>query len=452
MERNGLDEAGLFGAIEEQLRSKFGGKGERVVQDNLRIVRRGFDQIVEITDKPAVSSQLVARKAPGLPVMLKALPEGDGGITDVHRFWEQTGVFYATGRGSDNPVDPQAALALMPASSGVYRDMTQIRFDYPKYLAENCTACGNCFTACPDSAIPGLVNRVSDVFAMAIARVERGMPTQHLRREVRNVERRLRDLIDAAGEAGDMRALMDQAVLETLAAYAGEPEQKAALEKEMGLLMEALGDYQFSITKPYWTNREKKQKGSGGLFSITVNPYTCKGCMECIEVCGDGALVAEPQTPESILQLQARWDTWLELPTTDPEFIRIDDLDGKVGALETLLLDKTNYQSMVSGDGSCMGCGEKTVIHLFTATVSALMQPRVKAHLAELDDLINRLETHIRLKLAAGMDLSNSAAIARALDSHKDADLTLSDLSAELDPRSPTGGPGLAALGDGIAR
>jgi pyruvate-ferredoxin/flavodoxin oxidoreductase len=297
MERAGLTEAGLFAAIGEQLRDKFGGKGERVVQDNLRIVRRGFDEIVEIKDKPAVAGQLVSRKAPGLPVMLKALPEGDGGITDVHRFWEQTGVFYATGRGSDNLVDPQMALSLMPASTGVYRDMTQIRFDYPKYIPENCTACGNCFAVCPDSAIPGLVNSVSDIFAMAIARVERGLPTQHLRRETRNVEKRLRELIEGAGEAADMRTLMDRAVLETLAAFAGDPEQRPVLEKEMGLMLAALGDYQFAVTKPYWTNREKKQKGSGGLFSITVNPYTCKGCMECIEVCGDGALVAEPQTP-----------------------------------------------------------------------------------------------------------------------------------------------------------
>ncbi|WP_120798759.1 2-oxoacid:acceptor oxidoreductase family protein [Thiocapsa rosea] len=433
MDRAGLDEVGLFAAMEEQIRQKFGAKGERVVQDNLRIVRRGFDEIVEIVDKPMISGQLLPRQEVGLPVMLKQLPEGDGGIADVHRFWEQTGAFYASGRGSDNLADPHMALSLMPASSGVYRDMTQIRFTYPKYVPENCTACGNCFAVCPDSAIPGLVNKVSDIFAAAIARVERGMPTQHLRRETRNVEKRLRTLIEAAGDAPDMRELMDRAVLETLAAYQGEPEQKAIMELEFGLMMQALGDYQFAVTKPYWNNREKKQKGSGGLFSITINPYTCKGCDECIEVCNDGALVSEPQTTQTIEEMRAKWDFWLDLPTTDPDFIRIDDLDDKIGALETLLLDKSNYQAMVSGDGSCMGCGEKTVIHLFTATVSALMQGRVKRHLAELDDLINRLETHIRLKLAAKIDLTNTAAISKAVNAHKDADLRLSDLSAELD-------------------
>ncbi|NKN34057.1 2-oxoacid:acceptor oxidoreductase family protein [Marichromatium bheemlicum] len=433
MERSGLDEAGLFAAIEEQLRAKFGAKGERVVQDNLRIVRRGFDEIVEIVDKPLVAGQLMPRQEPSLPVMLKVMPEGEGGISDVHRFWEQTGAFYASGHGDDNLADPQMALSLMPAASGVYRDMTQIRFEYPKFIPENCTACGNCITVCPDSALPGLVNSVSDIFSAAILRVERSMPTQHLRRECRNVEKRLRALININGETADLRQLIDQAILEVLAEFSGEEAQKAALEQEFGLLMQALGDYQFAVTKPYWSNREKQQKGSGGLFSITVNPYTCKGCMECIDVCNDGALVAEPQTDESIRQMQARWDMWLDLPTTDPDFIRIDDLDDKVGALETLLLDKTNYLSMVSGDGSCMGCGEKTALHLFTSTVTALMQPRVKRHLAELDDLINRLETHVRLKLAESMDLTNTAAITKALDEHKDSDLTLSGLTSELD-------------------
>jgi pyruvate-ferredoxin/flavodoxin oxidoreductase len=434
MERAGLDEAGLFQAIEDQLRAKFGEKGERVVQDNLRVVRRGFDEIVEITEKPLNAGQLIARKPTGLPIMLKQLPEGDGRVADVHRFWEQTGYFYATGRGSNNLADPYQALSLMPASTSVYRDMTQIRFEYPKFLPENCTACGACFSTCPDSAIPGLVSSISDLFATATLRVERGMPTQHLRRETRKVEKRLRDLLDGAGEGADAHHLLDQAVLETLATSELTAEQKASLETEMGLFLNALGDFQLSVTKPYWTNREKKQKGSGGLFSITVNPYTCKGCMECIEVCDDGALVAEPQTEQAIADMKAKWEIWLDLPTTNPDFIRIDDLDEKVGALETLLLDKANYQSMVSGDGACMGCGEKTVIHLFTATVTALMQPRVKRHLAEIDDLIGRLETHVRLKLAQTMDLSNTAAIGQALESHKDRDLSLADLSASLDP------------------
>ena len=428
MERANLTEQGLFDAIEVQLREKFGGKGERVVADNLRVVRRGFDECIEITDKQLGVTRQDVRGKPTLPVMLQDMPEGDGKLSDVHRFWEQTGSFYIGGKGSDNLVDPYMATSLVPAATGVFRDMTQIRFEYPKFVTENCTACGDCFTICPDSAIPGLVNKVSDIFASAINRIETtGTPTQYLRRESRNVEKKLRELIEAQGEQAVVSKLIDQAVLQVLAE--SELDDKANLEKEFGLFVQALGDFEFSVTKPYWSNREKKAKGSGGLFSITVNPYTCKGCMECVDVCSDGALVAEPQTPEAIDKMRKDWKFWMELPTTDADFIRIDDLDEKIGALETLLLDKNNYQAMVSGDGACLGCGEKTAIHLFTSTVTALMQPRVKAHIDELTDLINRMETHIRLKLAENMDLSNLAAVNQAVDEHADTDLTLSELS-----------------------
>jgi len=47
------------------------------------------------------------------------------------------------------------------------------------------------------------------------------------------------------------------------------------------------------------------------------------------------------------------------------------------GALETLLLDKHNYQQWRAGDGAVWVAGEKGAIHLFTSGPSpALMQPR----------------------------------------------------------------------------
>ena len=435
MEMSGLDENKLFATIEEQLNAKFGEKGRRVVEDNLRVVRRGFDEIHEITDKSVdISAEQQMRKDAGLPIMLKHLPQGSGGISDVHRFWEQTGSFYSTGSGDDNLADPYQALSLIPASTGIYRDMTNIRFEYPKWLAENCTACGDCYTVCPDSSIPGLVNTVAEVFNTAITNIEKdGDATVYLRRETRKVEKRLRELLNGTDETANVRSMLDQAILETVAASELEGEERSALETEFSLLMDALGTFEFCITKPYWSNKEKKAGGSGGLFSITINPYTCKGCMECIDVCEDDALHAVTQDEASITRLRNDWAFWLDLPTTSQQFSRIDDLDEKIGALETLLLDKQAYNSMVCGDGACLGCGEKTAIHLFTGTVTSLMQPRVKQQIARLDKLIEDLQQHIRLKLAEGVDLSDISAITAATGD-EEGDLTLSSLSDRVDP------------------
>ena len=440
MANAGLTEDALFTAIEAQLQSKFGGKGARVVADNLRVVRRGYTELTEITDKQVgVTRKAFVKKDAGLPIMLRQLPAPDGThlgkVADIHRFWEQTGHFYLTGKGNDNLVDPFIGASLVPAATGVFRDMTGIRFEHPEWIAENCTACGNCYVECPDSAIPGLVSSIGDVLATAINRIETsGTPTRFLRRAARSIEKKLRALVDAEG--GFVRPLIDRAMDAVLAET---PEaERSGLAAEFTQLQIHLGGFQFAATKPYWSQKEKKAKGTGGLFSITVNPYTCKGCALCVTVCEDNALKMVTQTEDSVERLRRDWNTWLELPTTPKEYSRIDSLDEKIGALETLLLDKRNYGSMNCGDGACLGCGEKTAIHLFTSTVTALMQPRVAAFVEKLDDLILRLEQHMRVKLASAVDLTDAGAVVRAVESTGLHDLTLSNLANKLNADKPS--------------
>jgi pyruvate-ferredoxin/flavodoxin oxidoreductase len=434
MVQSKLNEAQLFQAIESQLQHKFGGKGARVVQDNLRVVRRGFDQVKEIQNKQVTTNAVAQlRKSPDLPLMLKQIPAGADPTTDIHRFWEQTGNFYLTGKGNDNLADPFISMSFIPAATGVFRDMTGVRFEHPEWIPQNCTACGACYSVCPDSAIPGLVHSPISVLDTAYQQVlAAGRNPKHLARAIRTVDLRLRALL-AGAEKADVRSMIDQAIADTVPGY--RDSERLELEQEFEWLREAMGTFKLATTQPYWTLREKKQKGSGGLLSITVNPYTCKGCMECVKVCNDDALRPFPQSPESVASLRQNWNFWTALPTTAPEFIRIDDLNERIGALETLLLDKRNYLGMVGGDGACLGCGEKTVVHLFTATVEALMQPRVKAHIAKIDELIEKLDQHIRLRLAGTIDLSHGDKVEHALDQLKTSDVTLASLSEKLDER-----------------
>ncbi len=438
MEHEGLDEGHLLQAIEAQLQKKFGSKGARVVADNVRVVKRGFEELKPV---PYDSIEEVAApvngngSGPQLPVMLESVPQGQAPITDVHRFWEQTGSFYVRGQGSDNLTDPFIGLGVIPAVSALFRDMTGIRFEHPQWIPENCTACGDCYTVCPDTAIPGLVNEVGEVIDTVVKRVRnQGHEVEHLPKASRIVERHLRGLFQQAEETDSVSAMMDGAITAALDEMTGNGSsgngvERTVLERELDWFREELGDFQFALSRPYFTVPEQRQAGDGGLLSITVNPYTCKGCMECVEVCDDDALHRVTQTDDSIETLRQHWDFWLDLPTTPQKYIRVDDIDEAIGALETILLDKNNYLSLTSGDGACLGCGEKTVIHLFTATVEALMQPRVKKHTAYLHDLIERLEQHVRLQLVGGLDVSDASDIAGFTAAHQDEDLTLADLA-----------------------
>jgi pyruvate-ferredoxin/flavodoxin oxidoreductase len=435
MKQAHLSEEALFKAIEDQLQHKFGAKGARIVEGNLKVVRRGFLESTEITDKVLTEDDSPAlRKELAIPVMLKEQPASEAAATDIHRFWEQTGNFYLTGKGGDNLTDPFIGMSLIPVSTGVFRDMTTIRFNHPEWDPQKCTGCGSCWTICPDSAIPGLVNSVSEVFETAIKRVEAsGKAVRHVRKAARTIERKLRDLMNAGGEDAAVDSYLEIAVDAVRQDQTLHETERAELAKELDWFMAEIGDFKFALTKPFYSLKEKDAAGTGGLLSITIDPYACKGCQECVQVCPDDALHMTVQTPESIKTLRKDWEFWLDLPNTSEAYIRIDDLEEAIGALETLLLDKTNYKSMVGGDGACLGCGEKTVMHLFTATVEALMRPRVAKHVSKIEELIQSLEKHIRLRLAESVDVGDTSAMVSAIDALKNRDLTLSNLSGALD-------------------
>jgi pyruvate-ferredoxin/flavodoxin oxidoreductase len=436
LEKHGLSETKLLDSIKDQLQQKFGSKGARVVEDNMRVVRRGFEEVMEVTDKTIGESEDEhggESKLP-IPIMVKREPESQSAMSDIHRFWAQTGSLYAQGAGESVPADPFMSLSLMPAVSSHFRDMTSIRFEHPEFIPEKCTGCGDCYTVCPDTAIPGLVNEVGQVLDTVVSRLKKhGKKTEHLPRAVRQMEGKLRKLLAAADETESVQAMITEAIDATIADADLSDEDRAQLKEEFAVFREELGDFQFALCRPYFTLPEKKQAGGGGLLSITVDPYTCKGCMECVEVCTDDALRPITQTKETIESLRKNWDFWLDLPNTPKKYIRVDNLEEGIGALETILLDKDAYLPFASGDGACLGCAEKTVIHLFVATVESLMQPRVAKHVAYIGELITKLNKHVQTKLIQEIDIGDAEEMAAVLKEDDGGDLTLAKIAGRIE-------------------
>ncbi|MFQ6005058.1 MAG: 2-oxoacid:acceptor oxidoreductase family protein [Woeseia sp.] len=436
LEKHGLSESKLLKAIKNQLQQKFGAKGARVVEDNMRVVRRGLEETTEVTDKNAGTGKTENKggNRPAIPLMVKREPESSSAASDIHRFWAQTGSMYAAGKGEAVPADPFMSMSLMPAVSSHFRDMTSIRFEHPEFIPDNCTGCGDCYVVCPDTAIPGLVNDLGQVLDTVVNRLKkRGRKLEQLPRAVRRMEIKLRKLFAQAEETDSVREMIEVAIEATIADADLPDDAGKRLKQEFTEFREELGDFQFALCRPYFTLPEKKQPGSGGLLSITIDPYTCKGCMECVEVCKDDALRPVTQSADTVRSLRKNWDFWLDLPTTPNKFIRVDNLEEGIGALETILLDKNAYLPFASGDGSCLGCSEKTVIHLFIATVESLMQPRVAKHVAHIEDLITRLKKDVQLKLVGEIDLADLEEMQQVLGGDDEGDLTLAKIAGRVE-------------------
>jgi pyruvate-ferredoxin/flavodoxin oxidoreductase len=400
---SGLDEAQIFAGIRDQLEQKFGKLGENVVEDNLRVIRRGWDEVREMDVSHLHDAAPAEREVPHIPEVMDRLSVRPG-IGDPGRFWEQ--VCFVCKSGEDGIADPFAAISAIPAATSSIRDMTDVRFEVPEFVADKCTGCSQCWTECPDAAIPGLVSEIDAVVEAAVeqAETEAGRSFDRLRQAIPHLANEARRLLREAEFTSFDRTLAG--AYEKLAPrLAPAAEKRVGLDAEFEPVRALLAEFPLAKTVPFFDVPERREAGSGGLLSITVNPETCKGCNLCVAVCPEDALVTVKQDEAAIAKLRHNWELWKRLPDTPDRYVNISDLEHAIGVLPSLLLKRENYRSMVGGDGACMGCGEKTAIHLVVSTVNSLMLPRVEAYVQKLDHLIAGLDAQARQTISSEADI-----------------------------------------------
>jgi pyruvate-ferredoxin/flavodoxin oxidoreductase len=125
------------------------------------------------------------------------------------------------------------------------------------------------------------------------------------------------------------------------------------------------------------------------LYSVAIDPWKCSGCMECIDVCGPGALEPRVQDDALLDTLQERFEFLTRTPNTPARFVQEAVKPG--GDIKRMMLDRGNYYATTGGHGACRGCGEVTAIRLVTSMNHAIQGRRRKEHLAELERMIEQL-------------------------------------------------------------
>ena len=152
------------------------------------------------------------------------------------------------------------------------------------------------------------------------------------------------------------------AALETVAPAATESVERARL------------DGHFVETTKY-AEVPAKRGLEPAMFGIFVDPVHCKGCGECVEVCGHlghDALVmidkAENGDPAETLDTYRRSMAFFRsLPPTPPEY-------RNEKALADLMLGESAI-GYVGGAGSCSGCGEATALRMMVAATRQTYGP-----------------------------------------------------------------------------
>ena len=219
-------------------------------------------------------------------------------LLDIEDFNERIVGAYNNGTAEKGlPADVGVARSLCAPGSGILRDFSYIAPEIPEFITENCVGCMDCVTECPDTAILGKISTKEE--------------------------------------------------LEAELAKETDPEKQERLRE------------QFAETSKYFKNFEKKGQ-DGAYFGIFIDPTKCKGCAECVEVCGDkDALKMIGKTEENLQEYREWWDFYLNLPESPPDYLIEKSVQ------DMMLTYRSNLY--VGGAGSCMGCGEATAIRMMLA-------------------------------------------------------------------------------------
>ena len=402
----GIDQKQFREVVHKQYVKKFGRLGEAVVKSNMEVMTQGFELVREIrVGELDAADRSTLRGRALLPVLAGGgsgdgcgsgcrsheVPEGQEERTPLTRIATFDAEFRSS-YGYNQPASPLAALGVMAAGSGDTASKYVARRETPLFMPENCTQCMECIAVCPDTALPNCSQDLGTILQTAVTNyVTDASERQQMLRLVPEIERRTREMMRegvAKGPALPLPQIIQQVTNDVNGfSLTAKREFFAVLDKVPMAYQKA---------NAIFATPEKKNAGGGGVFSIFVSDL-CKGCAACVTACGEHQALRMVQETEEVNAEHETGTAFLDLlPDTPQKYLGLYNdtrpQDSKTATLRNMLMVRRNYDALVSGDGACAGCGEKSILRAVAAVTEAYMRPlyhakadRLRAKAGELD-------------------------------------------------------------------
>jgi pyruvate-ferredoxin/flavodoxin oxidoreductase len=404
-------------AVHKQYVKKFGKLGEAVVSSNMTVMTKGFELVREINvgaiEAPdrstlrgkallpmAMPESLAATEGCGTGCRTVPLPSGQEERTPLTRVGEFDRMFRAK-LGYNQPANAYASVGVMAAGSGDTASKYVARRETPLYIPENCTQCMECIAVCPDTALPNCSQDLGTVLRTAVSNyVTDTSERQQMLNLMPEIEKRTREMMRdglARGSADPLPQIVQKVTNEVNGfSSAAKQEFFAVLDKIPMAYQKA---------NAIFSTPEKKTPGGGGIFLIFVSDL-CKGCAACVTACGEHQALRMVQETEEVNAEHETGTAFLNLlPDTPQKYLGLyNDMrpqDSKTATLRNMLMVRRNYDALVSGDGACAGCGEKSILRAVAAVTESYMRPVYHAKADRLYAKAGRLEKDGPARLAA---------------------------------------------------
>ena len=377
---NNIPSEEFLKTVNEQYVKKFGRFGAAVVESNMMVMQAGFEKTMKIEH----GSVDAADKSSFIGTVISPC-EVD--VTDeaIYDGYEKAPMFkmstydkeFRAGLGYNQPSSVLSSVGFVAAATGATASKYVARREVPRLITKNCTQCMDCITACPDTALPNTAQDISTIIGTAVRHyVSNEDERNTLLSGLGDLDKAVRaEMIIHANIKGDDLIFTDIVLKNMLDLGLVSKDSKSYTE--LSSIIETL-PFSYHKAKMIFGVKEKKEPGQGGVFGIFVNDL-CKGCGECVDVCDHDALKMVTETEDIHAEYKSSMKFLDLLSNTPRKYLGLFDPDNpensKAAALQNHMMVKSKYDGLLSGDGACAGCGEKSVLHAVASLTETMMRP-----------------------------------------------------------------------------
>jgi pyruvate-ferredoxin/flavodoxin oxidoreductase len=298
-------------AVHKQYVKKFGKLGDAVVVSNMEVMTKGFELVREIKvgEMEAADRSTLRGKALLPMVMPDSIAASEGCSTGCRtipppedqparppltRVADFDAMFRAK-LGYNQPANAYASLGIMAAGSGDTASKYVARRETPLYIPENCTQCMECIAVCPDTALPNCSQDLDTILHAAVSNyVSDGAERQKMLKLLPEITKQTRERMREAVAKNDKTPAQTFIREVTHAVNGFSPAAKEEFFSVIDKVPMA-----FHKANAIFATPEKKNPGSGGIFSIFVSDL-CKGCAACVTACGEHRALRMVQETEEV--------------------------------------------------------------------------------------------------------------------------------------------------------
>ena len=349
------------------------------------------------------------------PQVVRHLGEVEDSYASLPRFWDQVGVLYRNGEQDNLTVDPYLATATVPPLSATFHSQAGKNTMLPSFEADACTGCGQCWSACPDSAIGATAFTPKALLDQAILKTGAS--------SVRPMVSKLASRIASLGRKGEAESSTLGSLIDEAFAWLEEKsplaeERREATLADLNKIKAHVGELPISFTDTLFQSAEKAAKESGSLLSLVLNADACKGCALCVKVCEAEALTAAPMAQEQLGEQRQRWQQWQQSPDTDSATIeRVGK--GEMGPMAAVMLSRYCAFALSGGDSAEAGSGEKIALRQVLAAAEYQQQPLLHRFLAQVSETHDEVNARIKDLLSQALPTEDLNKLAASLEAVK---------------------------------